>query len=506
MLVLSAGALAGALTSIASAGTARANGRFPASNQIVFSPTDPNVVALRATFGVLLSRDSGATWSWLCEDVFGVSQSSPTDPVIALSASSMVAGPGLGAGLAVSPDLGCAWASAADPLRSQLVKDLVVTPQAPHAVLAVTSTYHMGAGTDGGPGYVQQLFASDDDGASWSAKGTPIDPATPVTTVDVAPGDPTRIYVSALRGAGQTRTASLFVSTDGGAAWVERPVPIDVTRESEVFIAAVDPQNADRVYLRTLGTASRLLVTDDAGQSFTSPLALEGPMNGFALSPDGAKVYAGGPEDGLFMATRDALAFERRSAIHVQCLAARGPELWACSDEPSGFIAGASDDDGATFIAKAHLVAEPALACPADAAATQCGGDPWQSLCALLPGCPAAGDAGPATGDAGPAAGDAAPAAGDAAPTAGDGEASETKPSGKACACAGVGVQSQGPDRAVSWAAALAVAAVARLRRRRARVLLNTARPWTFCTSSCSSARSSSSTSPGISRSPKSSA
>ncbi len=143
------------------------------------------------------------------------------------------------------------------------------------------------------------------------------------------------------------------------------------------------------MYVRTQGAASsRLLVSRDAGQTFVVALALQGQMLGFALSEDGSKVYAGDVEQGLFVGARDTLAFQNTSTVRIRCLTTHGADLWACSDETSGFVAGVSADDGATFTAKAHLVAQPMLACPADAGATvQCSGPPRQSFCLALPGC-----------------------------------------------------------------------------------------------------------------------
>lgn len=383
-LVATAAALA-----LLTAPDARANGRFPAANQIVFSPTDPNLLVLRTTFGILFSHDGGVTWLWLCEDVLGISSAAVGDPVLALTVGSVVAGPGQMNGLFVSRDTGCNWSSAGGSLEGQLIKDLVVKPGAPDVVLALTSTYGLSAGAEGGPGYSQEVDTSPDDGMSWSALGSPLDPSASATSIELAASDTDRIYVSAIRGANETRTASLFVSTDAGGTWTERPVPIDPNTEAEIYIAAVDPMTADRVYVRTLGQPSRLLVTSDAGQTFQPALSLSGQMLGFALSPDGSRVYAGSIEDGLFVAGRDALAFEHASKIHVQCLATHGADLWACSDEPSGFIAGVSNDDGATFTAKAHLKAQPMITCTANSnAASQCGGAPWEALCAQLPGCP----------------------------------------------------------------------------------------------------------------------
>ena len=375
---------------------ASANGRYPASNQIAFSPSDPGLVVLRTTFGLLFSHDGGASWQWLCEDVLGVLSSSTEDPVLGVTSSALVATPGLSDGLDVSTDTGCDWTRTTGPLAGQLVKDLAVRPDAPDAVVLLTSTYGMHAGPDGGAGYAEQVYESTDDGATFSPVGAPIDPSALATTLDVAAADDDRLYVSAVRSSAPL--ASLFVSYDHGTTWTERSVPIDPTLgESAIYIGAVDPADPDLVYVRTGGPTggSRLLVTRDAGLSFTLALELTGPMLGFALSEDGSMVYAGDVADGLFVAARDSLAFSATSSIHVQCLATQGANLWACSDDVSGFIAGSSADDGATFAAKLHLVAPPPLACPPGAAAvTQCSGVPRTTLCTTLPGCTA--DAGAA--------------------------------------------------------------------------------------------------------------
>jgi MYXO-CTERM domain-containing protein len=284
------------------------------------------------------------------------------------------------------------------------VKDLVVTKSAPHTVFAITSTFGPAAGADGGAGYTQQIFTSTDDGGHWSAIGT-IDPSAIVTTLDVAPSDPQRFYVSAFRGDGSARTASLFVSTNGGGAWTEYPTPFDAAHESATYIAAVDPTNADRVYVRSEG-ASRLLVTVDGGKTFQVPLSLNDEMAGFALSQDGSTVYAGGPNVGLYSAAAADLKFTPvlqqlpdggTHAIHVQCLAMHGADLWACSDEPSGFVAGVSQDGGKTFTAKLHLttILGP-LSCPASTPGAACNAtdfdanppyNPFGSLCTNLGVC-----------------------------------------------------------------------------------------------------------------------
>ena len=405
-------------------GTAAANGRYPAGNTILFAPNDPSLVVVQTTFGVLFSHDRGTTWDWLCEDAFGIPSTETADPSLGITANGTLVAGAIDR-LARSTDTGCDWTFAACPFEGQRIEDIDVRPDARHVVLAITSTpaqslaeagatcsnAPLDAGADGGAAYFDQVFESLDDGATWSRLGVPIDPTVLVTTLDVASGDPHRIYVAGYRVGTGASTPAFFVSIDDGDTWSERALPpLNGAGETGPYIAAVDPTDADRVYVRTGGTgASRLLVTNDAGATFQVALALTGQMLGFALSADGSKIYAGGVTDGLFVATRSTMAFEKRSAKSVWCLASQGVDLWACSNEISGFFAGLSSDDGATFAPKLHLSdLRGALACAPDATAAQCSGPPFQMLCRTFE-CGAgttAGDAGtPTRGDAGAAPG-----------------------------------------------------------------------------------------------------
>jgi hypothetical protein len=381
--------------------SARANGRFPAANQISLSPSDPDLLVVRATYGLLQSSDHGAHWTFLCEEALGLPPGADYDPAIGLTASeSLVVGLIDPPGLEISPDTGCNWSCLGGALDDEAIADIAVRPDAPHSVVALTSTGYV---DDAGGGEHSQVFESTDDGQHFEPLGTAIDPAVLVTTIEVATSDPQRLYVSGGRGFGPTRTAALFVSMDQGTTWVERTAPIDLAYESAIYIGGVDPVDADRVYLRTggIGTSglghSRLLVTTNAGESFQIVLELSGQMLGFTLSPDGSEIYAGSVEDGLFAGDRSSLAFVHRSTIHVECLAAHANELWACADQASGFFVGLSTDNGATFTAKLQRAGVEApiacasqgaasVACGADANAAQCAGAPFAQLCMTV-GC-----------------------------------------------------------------------------------------------------------------------
>jgi MYXO-CTERM domain-containing protein len=468
---------------------AAANGRFPQSDQLIFSPTDPNLIVLRTTYGILPSHDNGATWSFVCEDALGISTSSSlADPPIGMTKNSAlsVGGP---FGLNVSPDVGCNWNCIGGALAGQVIVDLAVRPDDPSSEVALTATFSMP--TDGGLSQpYEQVFETNDNGATWSPIGVPIDPAVTVTTVEVSKADPNRIYVSGTRNFGSAETASLFVmnKADAGAPWAEYVLPpaqFDPNQEDSIYVSAVDPTNADRVYIRSrsvvTGGVSRLTVvtlganggapTFTAGKTFvvnpgSSIQLYVGEMLGFALSPDGSKVYVGSEADGLWVAQTSDLNFKQTSTVDIQCLATRGSELWACSAAKYGFIAGVSTDDGKTFVPKLRLIGDLTgpIACasnPMGAAcmqsdnSSQCSG-PYEMFC-LLYTCET--DAGSSSGDGGPGS------VGDAT-LASDASRGPASSSSSSCSCDVVGSSGDG---AAALGAGLAVLGGALRRRRKAK-------------------------------------
>jgi photosystem II stability/assembly factor-like uncharacterized protein len=411
-----------ALISGAAAGTllfmsipAAANGRFPASNQLVFSPSDPKLMVLRTSYGVLPSHDNGASWGYICEDALGLGATAVEDPSIGLTANnSLIAG--VSVGLNVSTDVGCNWNCQQGPLQGARIVDIAVRPDNPASAVAITGSYVMG---DGALAVTySQVFETTDNGGTWTAIGTPIDPDVAVFTIDVAKGDPNRLYVSGARGLGTFRTASLLVSTDKGMTWSEKHLPAaqyDATTEDAIYIGAIDPSNIDRVYIRSSGLVtggrSRLTVVNGASTAsptFTTARIFEveggfagemtGELLGLALSADGSKVYVGTKEDGLWMASASDLKFTKKSSKVIQCLATRGNELWACSAEVSCFILGVSTDDGATFTPKLPTLGaltgpiacapgsnEAGAACNTNQNSSECG-PAYQNFCGFY-GC-----------------------------------------------------------------------------------------------------------------------
>jgi hypothetical protein len=353
-----------------SSSVALANGRFPATNAVVVQPGNPQTMALRATYGVLISKDAGTNWDWICEPAIGMG--GVEDPSVVLTASGAIV-IGTFNGLSRSSDGGCHWSH--DVAWPASVVDLTTRPTSPNRIYAVTNTFSKM--TDAAELlYASELFISDDAGAHWSSR-TKLDPTLMIDSIEVAPNDSKRVYVSAVT---ETRGA-LLVSDDDGAHFKRREIKL-IAQERGVYIAAVDPRNAARVYVRTANAdASRLLVSDDAGISFRE-ISHGASLKGFALADDGATIFAG-DESGLLRASSEDDRFDRVSKIPIQCLTAVGKDLWACAPTGVGYVLGASSDRGATFSSKLTLAGMRELRCVSPSSMDVCAED-WSALESLV--------------------------------------------------------------------------------------------------------------------------
>ena len=379
--------LAGAaavVVALLAASPAAANGRIPEANQLVVSEEDPNLLLLRVTFGILVSHDAGTTWDWICESAAGYGGTQ--DPSVAILAGGHLVA-GIYEGLLASPDTGCSW-SAAPELGGMLVVDVAARPGATSEAVAVTNLY---ARTDDGgtPLYDSRVYRTTNAGGTWGVAGPALPPSVIVDTVELARSNPLRLVVSGKQ-PGAVAKGVLYVSDDGGQSYATRDVPFE-PGENGAYVAAIDPKNAERIYVRTLGTGdgglqSRLLVTDDAGRSFTERWR-GGALLGFALSPDGSRVYLGTETDGLFAGDTTTFAFVKRQSLIVRCLATKGDRLYACSSQSAdglGFALGASTDDGVSFAPLLRLAdLRGPLACPKGTSTAKCAAE-WPALASTL--------------------------------------------------------------------------------------------------------------------------
>lgn len=383
---------------------ARANGRFPETNHVYVSPTDPNEIIVRVSFGLLISRDRGATFDWVCEQVLGVT--GIEDPMYGyLKGGGLVASSFQG--IIASRDRACSWplVASAGPL---VFIDLTQRAAQRDRVLALESSYDT-QDDAGALLFKNQVWESTDDAVTFRPLGPRLDPSLLGYTIDIAPSDPSRVYLSATRNPGTAPTGVLLVSRNAGTTWEELPFPLEGT-ERAPFIAAVDPSNPDRLYVRTTnGTdkPGRLLLSDDAGKTFRTIFQGESDLKGFSLTPDGSKVYVGGSKGGLHVASTTDFAFRKISDVEVQCVTATADDLWVCSNESSGFIVAHSKDEAASYERVTHFTdIRGPLDCPPVPPFDACI-QSWPALKRNLgfPEPDAGADAGPAaTSDAGPSA------------------------------------------------------------------------------------------------------
>ncbi|MFO0664425.1 MAG: hypothetical protein U0174_10765 [Polyangiaceae bacterium] len=366
--------------SLSSTETATANSRIPASNQIIVDIGNPERVVLRTTFGALYSSDRGKNWYWLCEKAlrYGGSQ----DPMLAFTADGNIVGAAF-EGLIHSErrDL-CNVKIAEGDLTDKHFIDLTSRRAERANILALTGAYSETL-PDGGFAYDSDIYRSVDNGITFARVGQKLDRSVTFQTIDVAPSNPLRVYLSGTRGVGPSRTGVVFTSNDGGQTFTEAPFPLVPMSEYAPYIAGVHPLDPDILYVRTSGPAaapSRLLRSADAGKTFAVVLAFQGPMEGFALNSDGTRVWAGGTADRLHVASTSDHRFERISDVQVQCLTWEAPELWLCSNESTGFIAGRSTDEGRTFepLLKFRGIRGP-LACPSSSVGATCQNE-WGAL------------------------------------------------------------------------------------------------------------------------------
>ncbi len=322
---------------------AKANGRFPSANQLVVHPTDPDTLVVRATYGIVASRDAGTSWGWLCEEALGFSGT--FDPAIALTASGVLVA-GLGEGLSVAEAPWCEFAVHTPGEKARYVVDVTIDRTKPNRVLALTSD-SLGNGT-----FENLVFDSADGGSTLDSLGALEGNDLFALTIDVAPSDPSYVYVSALGGSGNDYEGMLFVSKTGGDHFERFLIP-GTSLSKGPYIAALAPNDPAVVYVRLDGDGSPLLVSKNGGESFESIFREPGlPLRGFALSPDGSKIAVGGDGTygGVWVGQTTTYKFEKVSTLPVQCLTWSNSGLYACMNETTQpFSVGLSKDEGKTF-------------------------------------------------------------------------------------------------------------------------------------------------------------
>jgi len=100
----------------------------------------------------------------------------------------------------------------------------------------VTTAY---AYTDGGAlFYTTQMLETTDGAKTWSPLSGAIDPTLVIDTIDLAPSDAKRMFVTGH--VYQSPNGTMLVSSDGGQSWAARAIPF-TTGETAAFMITLSP-------------------------------------------------------------------------------------------------------------------------------------------------------------------------------------------------------------------------------------------------------------------------
>ncbi len=310
-------ALAAAALVVLSPAASHANGRFPEAQQVVLGPgTRSDVIALRVTFGLLVSRDAGRTFRWYCEDLlyFPFVPGRGFDPPVEVTSLSDIT-LGCEDGARALSD-GCNVRDLTSVSHREIT-DLAATPDG--ATLYATES------TAGERSFILRAGAD----LSFQRVGQGIERLR-FLTVEVAASRPERLYASGFDDAA-SRTSRVLRSDDGGATFRELSTPDGFG--DQAYVSGVDPTDPDVLYVRVVeGLGSSLLRSGDGGAHFEVVARTRDTMLGFALSDDGQTVWYGSADGGLFRSTDGGRRFTQIGMLPTHGLRFHAGTLWAVTD------------------------------------------------------------------------------------------------------------------------------------------------------------------------------
>lgn len=325
----------------ASATPALADGAFPDSNQLA-APSATRRLLLSTTFGLVVSDDDGATWSWICEDAIGPNVlqyqagAAPDVVLYAIDADEQ---------LSVSLDGGRSWGKRATGLLATgFVSDLFADPTDPARAVAIFVPRATGT-----PAPPPQLVETTDRGETFHVLYTAA-AGTRLESVEIAKSAPKTIYAITTTRDGNGWLPAL-VRTSDGTTWDTLPLDAVIGR-TVARIASVDPVDDTVLYLRVLNYQpgkDGLAVVRRRGEAVTVPLVLDGLMSTLLARADGT-LWAGGAKAGAFVSSDGDTFLPWAGAPHLRALAERDGALYAAADNfKDGFSVGVSHDGGATW-------------------------------------------------------------------------------------------------------------------------------------------------------------
>lgn len=295
-------------------------------------------VLLVNTFGLLQAKGAGESWTWMCEAAYGTGavfehefeMSKRSEAIFVTSVD----------GLLISLD-GCSYGPTS--LGDKFVSTIALADNGDLFAAAVDG--------DG-----SKIYRSSNDGVTFDQTSNGFRNFDTWRSIKLAPGAPSRIYISGVRfPAGMPRELLMYRSEDGGKTFTAGAVTgiTGIVQESVLFIVGVSPTNPDVVYARlTLvngTTGEDLYRSTDAGMTWAKVLSKPEPIK-VVVRRSGELIV--GTEQAGTVRSSDGVTFTPiDTAPHLQCLveAANGT-LYGCTQNFSSDAAAImTSTDGSTW-------------------------------------------------------------------------------------------------------------------------------------------------------------
>jgi len=325
---------------LAATGLAQANGRPPNTSTINFRQGMESHIIAGMTFGAIVSKDNGATWHWFCEKA--ILYGGMYDPDYAYKANGSIFATTFDGSL-VNRD-GCVFQPTT--FGKKFISSITQGPDGALYMAAADVPDGMGSLGDA------KIYKSIDNGMTFNAGATAGQINDWYSSIEVAPTDPQRVYLSAYRlGNLGARSFFLYKSTDGGQTFAPMSTAgLVASDDSTIDIVGIKRGAPDTLFIRiTVQTGmvgDAIWRSDNAGQTWTKILEKQDSL-AFAIRANGDLVAAG-PTAGMFVARgpTNATWDPVPNAPHINCLVENSAgELWACTQN-YGAMQIPSDDAG----------------------------------------------------------------------------------------------------------------------------------------------------------------
>jgi photosystem II stability/assembly factor-like uncharacterized protein len=342
---------------------------YPDTTSVTVRRGHPEDMLVGATFGAVISRDSGKTWSWICPEAMNYAGWRPETFLWQPDGTLLAA---TGAALIRSQDGGCTW-SVHDYFKSQGLWPMGLASPASHPSRLWVTTGRT-ASRNG-------IYRSDDGGQTFTPS---LQSDTAVfTAVKVAPSDTRRIYVS-----GGTATGlRIYRSDDEGEHWEELAHPFPEysvgSRPYDLFVLRVSDTDPDRLWARVSWQGwTYVLESKDGGRTFTSVLHPEGQdrdatdeyLMGIEVSADGNTLWVATPTRLYRVRAGETSATLLPLPDGNACAQREGDVLYVCgASRLHDWALATTTDEGQTYTPLFNLPDTRPPACPA--------GTPTHDLC-----------------------------------------------------------------------------------------------------------------------------